>query len=843
MAHEKKLIPLLLTALCAWACAGTTPPVTEGVSRALAERRAAIVDSVRYDLLFTIPEEKDRPVAGSETLRFYLRSREALQLDFRPGDTGPAQLAVNGKTLSAALTKEHLLLPRSVLRKGWNCVTVDFTPSDGALNRRDDHLYTLLVPDRARTVFPCFDQPDLKATYTLTLDIPAHWTAMAEGTLLRDAERDGRRIRSYSPVGPLSTYLFSFVAGVWQTRTVHRPRDGAPMTAYYRETDPDKVAQLDDVFAEVSAALDWMEDYTGIPRPFAKYDFVVVPGFQFGGMEHPGAILFNDRRIFLGARPTTAERLSRSELITHETAHLWFGDAVTMRWFDDVWTKEVFANYFASLMSRPRFPQVDMRTRDFRNFNMLAYAEDRTAGTNAIHQQLDNLSWAGLIYGNIVYDKAPVVMRMLADLLGPEAFREGMRAYLSTYFHGNATWDELIAILDARSDLDLRAWSRSWVDGKGMPTLRSRWQGDTLVLQQEDPSGGGLTWPQRIVYDTGNGKVEAWLDGARTCVEASPGRYALPNVDGGGYGFFELDSLTTVRAMEALPEMEEGITRLSLLSTLYENLIRGGAVSHPDFLRLLSREIRSESDPIVSGAALSILGELSLHGPLAGSPAVERLLCSVTEDGALRMETRQTAFRHLLAIWRSDETTRKIAEAFLKEKGLNNLEFNDRDVFSMACELAVRLPERYAEFGTLQRERLAQSSPDDQDEFSFVYQAVNPDKARRDSLFRALLKAENRRIEPWTQTALAYLNHPLRQESATDYIRPALEVLEEIQRTGDIFFPKNWCNALLRGHDSPQAAAAVTDFLEARPDFPPLLRNKLLQSADHLLRTFDDHHQ
>ena len=124
---------------------------------------------------------------------------------------------------------------------------------------------------------------------------------------------------------------------------------------YHRETDPDKIAQIPVIFEQVFASLEWMEAYTGIPYPFAKYDFIVLPGFQYGGMEHTGATLYNDKRLFLGKQPTTAEQLGRMSLIAHETAHMWFGDYVTMEWFDEVWLKEVFANYFAAQMTQPQF--------------------------------------------------------------------------------------------------------------------------------------------------------------------------------------------------------------------------------------------------------------------------------------------------------------------------------------------------------------------------------------------------------------------------------------------------------------------------------------------------------
>jgi aminopeptidase N len=169
-----------------------------------------------------------------------------------------------------------------------------------------------------------------------------------------------------------------------------------------------------------------MEEFTGIPYPFAKYDFIILPGFQYGGMEHTGATLYNDTRMFLSKNPTPDEELGRAELIAHETAHMWFGDFVTMEWFNDVWTKEVFANYFAQRITEPMFPGINHRLNWLKSITTSALVEDRTQGGTSIRQPLDNMRNAGLVYNNIIYNKAPVMLEKLVELMGEEAFREGI---------------------------------------------------------------------------------------------------------------------------------------------------------------------------------------------------------------------------------------------------------------------------------------------------------------------------------------------------------------------------------------------------------------------------------
>ena len=825
----------ILLSLAMLSCVKEGPVVEEGVSQALATYRSERVSGLRYRLAFNIPDKLSEPVMGAETVTFTLKRAAELQLDFRAGADAVLALKVNGQICTVDCRNEHIILGKKLLKRGENSVEVEFVAGDRSLNRNEDYLYTLFVPDRARTVFPCFDQPDLKACFSLTLEIPSEWKAVANGPEASAENRAGRHRLTFQETPPLSTYLFAFVAGKWQKET--RERNGQPLNVYYRETDPAKTAQIDEIFSQVFQSLDWMEDYTGIPCPFPKYDFVIVPGFQFGGMEHPGAILFNDKRMFLGENPTTTEKLSRIELIAHETSHLWFGDGVTMRWFNDVWTKEVYANFFGAKISTPLYPEVDVPLRDFKDFHLTAYAEDRTAGTNAIRRNLPNLSSAGLIYGNIVYDKAPVVMRMLADLLGEEAFQKGIREYLRTYMYGNADWNDLVTILDRQTDRDLRSWSRAWVEEKGMPTVSYTLEGTNLTVRQADPLGRDLVWPQYISFGSavGNTVLTVWSDEPEVTVEVPEGcpPVLFPDPDALSYGWFVMDEKTLLAAVEALPGISRPEARLSLLASLYENTLHG-RMAPELFAETLGKLLLLEKDPMVASAAASYLKTLSVHGPLAGSELLEDMLFNIASDREAPGEIRLTTFRALAEVFRTEKVKDVLWDVFREGKGYKELKLSARDFITLAYELAVRYPERYESIRIIQEARIG--NPDLLREFRFVYRAVAADKDSRDALFASLLEPENRTVEPWAASALGYLNHSLRQADAVSYIYPGLKEMPEVQRTGDIFFPKNWCTALLRGHGTPEAANEVKRFLREHPDFPPLLKDKLLQAADHLLR-------
>ena len=190
-------------------------------------------------------------------------------------------------------------------------------------------------------------------------------------------------------------------------------------------------------------------------------------------MEHAGKILYNASGLMLDESATQNQLLGRASVIAHETAHMWFGDLVTMRWFNDVWMKEVFANFMAAKIVNPSFPTVNHDLRFLLSNYPSAYEVDRTPGANPIRQQLDNLNEAGSMYGAIIYQKAPIVMRHLEALLGADNFRDGLREYLKAHAFANATWSDLIAVLDARTPIDLQQWSQVWVDQPGRPTIET----------------------------------------------------------------------------------------------------------------------------------------------------------------------------------------------------------------------------------------------------------------------------------------------------------------------------------------------------------------------------------
>ena len=801
----------------------------EGISLELAQLRKQEIKELKYGLSFSIPKQKQEAVEGEARISFLLQRPQEIILDFCESADKIKEVSVNGQPSEYTFLNEHLVLPEASTIEGKNEVHICFTAGDQSLNRNEEYLYTLLVPDRARTVFPCFEQPNLKAEFTLQLEVPAEWEAVSNSSIASEENINGRKHIAFLPTEPLSTYLFSFVAG--KLKKVEYADGERILTAYHRETDAKKVAQLDIIFQQVAASLHWLEEYTDIPYPFAKYSFIILPGFQYGGMEHTGATLYNDTRMFLSEHPTLDEELARAKLIAHETAHMWFGDYVTMDWFNDVWTKEVFANYFAACITEPLFPNVNHSLNWMKTYTSASLTEDRTPGSNSIRQPLDNLRNAGLIYGNIIYNKAPVMMQKLVEIMGEEAYQEGIREYLKTYAYGNATWDDLIAILDARSEEDLASFSDVWVNQKGMPHITFTNRCGQLEIRQRDPLNRGLLWPQsfQITFQGAeeSTSVEVNLTNETYAITIPLGTQAiLPNTDGRGYGLFIPDEESREWMLAHWQETSDDTARQSLLMSLYENY-QHRLISDKEWIEALMNGLKSEKNVLIASTLCGYLGT-----PLSqlGQASWEEEIWEWSDKHPLA-SCRLQLIRCLISNARAPKSIDKLYQLWQEQ---SHPMLNERDYMTLAYELALHCPERYESLRDTQRERI--TNPDRRRQFDFIVQAVTPDTLQMDAFFQSLMKAENRRIEPWAASALDYLNHPLRQSYAVKYIRPGLEVLEEVQRTGDIFFPKNWASALLRNHKSKEAYQEVQAFFEAHPRYSPLLKNKILQAAWPLYR-------
>ena len=827
-----------------------TPP-GPGIPLTLAEERARRVSDLRYELHFSIAAEPSSTIAARVAITFALKDAgRPLALDFTP-PKGVRGVRTPAKPIPYTIVPDHIVLPAEALQEGRNEILIDFVAGPEALNRNPEFLYSLFVPARAHLTFPCFDQPDLKARWTLGLEVPAGWQAVANGAETARREADGRVHVTFAETEPLSTYLFAFAAGRFSLETAER--GGRTFRMLHRETDAAKVARnRDAVFDLHASALAWLERYTGIAYPWGKFDFLLVPSFQFGGMEHAGAIFYNSSSLLLDPSATQNQKLGRASLIAHETAHMWFGDLVTMRWFNDVWMKEVFANFMAAKIVNPSFPEINHDLRFLLAHYPSAYEIDRTPGTNAIRQTLDNLSEAGSLYGAIIYQKAPIVMRQLEGILGEDAFREGLQEYLRGHRFANATWPDLITLLDARTPEDLAAWSHAWVEEAGRPIVATELAVEngritSLAFVQRDPvARRGLVWNQRLQVTLG------LPGGLRTLpVRIAQGRadvpdarglpaphFVLPSGGGIGYGGFELDAASLKYLVAHLPEIDDPLARGAAWITLWEQMLerRTPASSVVDLaLVALSRETDEQNVQRILGYARRAYWTFL---PTADRDRIAPRLETVLKTGLAAAQTaslKSAWFSALRDVARTETTIAWLERVWRKTESVPGLTLAEPDYIMLAQELAVREPAAWREILDEQFARI--ENPDRKARFAYVRPALSADQGVRDTFFERLQEIAFRQREAWVLEGLSYLHHPLRAAASEKYIPQSLALLREIQRTGDIFFPKRWMDATLGGHSSATSARMVARFLAELPqDYPDRLRRVILSSSDDVFR-------
>ena len=406
--------------------AGPEPAPGPGVPEALAKERSESVRNLRYELLFVVPADLSSPVQGQVTIRFSLIAPHRVVLDFAQPAERVRRVRIAGADVRVTVGER----PRGHSRR-----------RDASGGERGGYRVCgggrPAEPQRGvlvHVICSCPRPAGLPLLRSAGPESSLYLVARGAGGVEGRVERFRRHHRlqrrahadSVCRDPAASTYLFAFVTGQFSVETA--TRNGRELRLFHRETDAAKVARnREAIFDLHAAALRWLEDYTAIPYPFGKFDVVAIPSFQFSGMEHPGAILYNAASVLLDESATQNQILDRANVISHETAHMWFGDLVTMRWFNDVWMKEVFANFMAGKIVNPSFPQVNHDLRFLLANYPGAYQVDRTAGTNAIRQPLANLDDAGQLYGAVIYQKAPIVMRQLETIVGETAFRDGLR--------------------------------------------------------------------------------------------------------------------------------------------------------------------------------------------------------------------------------------------------------------------------------------------------------------------------------------------------------------------------------------------------------------------------------
>ncbi len=824
-----RFLAFALTALCLKAAS------PDGIPREWASERARRISDIRYNLHFDL-QPHAAATRGHEALTFQLIDNQPVWLDFRDGVI--QTLTVNGVAAPTAMDNGHLRLPN--VTKGLNKVEIDFTASIAPAGKaitsyqdKDDgseYIYTLFVPMDASMAFPCFDQPDLKGRFTLQLDYPKEWQVISNVALGRETE-------------PISTYLFAFAAGPFQKA---HPTPGLP-DIYVRKSQLARANEEAPQIQQItSRGMLYLARYFAQPFPFPKYDMVLIPGFPFGGMEHAGATFLNEDAMLFRTAPTESDRFSRNITVLHELTHQWFGDFTTMRWFDDLWLKEGFAQYMAYHAMADLNPEANTWARFYQQIKPAAYGIDITLGTTPIYQNIPNLKDAKSAYGAIVYSKAPGLLRQLEFLIGPDKFRDGLRIYLSSHKYGNADWNSLVLAFEQASRHNLSTWADAWIQHRGMPLVTTTWSCkdsklQALTLHQTDVIGENVLWPiaTEVMLGYTNSpplQMRVQFSQASAAVSQAAGKacpaYVFANGNDHAYGLFLLDSTSLKNVRANISSEKDLFTRTLLWGALYDSM-HFAELNPKDYLETALAQLPSEQDEYlvrsISARSVNALHDYTSDPDLTHnyeSLAYQRMKNS--ESQGLRI----LWFRSFVSAAQSAKSLDTLKDLLNGNDTVPGVTFRPLDRWRMITALlANSYPDALPLF-TAEKERdttgIAQK-------YAYTSLAARPAPSNKSFYFDDYLHNSSR-PEDWVQDSLSSFNEWNQSDVTLQYLRPSLDALPQIKQQRKIFFLMAWLNAFIDGQHSAEASRQVHAWLETEA-VDPDLRLKVLQVVDELDRT------
>lgn len=619
---------ILIILLCLLTLGAGAQSRKKAITLTLQEQRAATISDVSYDLTFNMPSTPKEHVNGTAIISFFLKEKAEVTLDFQGRFSGACM--VNGKKRVAQMHNEHIIIPKKMTKKGLNSVEMNFVCPDKAIKRYNDYLYTLTTPGGVRQWFPCFDQPDLRATFTTQMNMPEGWKALVS---------DGRT--------PMPTSHYALMAGCFEEQQL--TRDEHHLRILYRGLTAEQTGQVPKLLEEAAQALKWTENYMGMKYPFETLGMAILPGYESGGIERPGVVLLSDKSLFLSEKSSRNEQLRRMELVAHEVAHQWFGSIVTQNGTEEAWAKEILTNFLAAEMTRQQLSKSD-RDLDFLQAHQAqAMSFDRTEATHPIAWNTGKQNHTTLLGDDIVCDKSTVMMRTLEDIVGQKQLQGTLQQYIRDHYFKSASWDELVTTLDQQAPkAGVKAFCDVWVKQKGMPVIHTTYRDGQLIVSQTDPFGRGLFWPQkfdiRLIYDLERSRTIT-VDMTEPTVSIKLARQPssiIPNYSGRGYGRFTLDDAYSQKLPLRLIVTRGDLQRYALLLTLYDNYLMGRIP--PSYFGELYRDMIKEKNPLIIETGISHMISISAKMAPHERQTLEQCIMDLLSENK-RPEFRQTVVR------------------------------------------------------------------------------------------------------------------------------------------------------------------------------------------------------
>lgn len=555
-------------------------------------------------------------------------------------------------------------------------------PADGEV-----YLYSQHEVADARRTFPCFDQPNLKATFSISALAPAHWEVISNNPVASKTKSDGKTKWVFTTTPLLPTYLTALVAGPYHfVESTYEGEKSVPLGLYCRKSLA-KHMDSEELFDITRRGFAYYEKEFGLAYPFDKYDQIAVAEFNAGAMENAGCVTFAEDYFVFRSKVTDKNYNWRANVILHEMAHMWFGDLVTMEWWDDLWLNESFAEWasYYTLAQATRF------TNSWTVFNAerknWAYRQDQLSSTHPIVVDMEDLEAVKTNFDGITYAKGASVLQQLVVHVGKDNFIAGLRQYFAKHAWGNTTLNDLLVQLEATSGRDLKPWVSTWLQTAGVNTWRPELEisGDaytSVTVKQEVPlipAGSKELRPHRMavgLYDAQNGKVvlrksvELDVVGSHTKVDALVGEktadLVVLNDRDLSYGKLRFDERSVATLKSHLGDIQDPLTRALAWSATWD-MLRDGELAASDYVPMAVSALAGENDVAVVSMTLTQLGSaVEIYAAdknraalrLALANGIEKLLDSTPAGSDLQLQYA----RALASTAASDAQMKRIRE-------------------------------------------------------------------------------------------------------------------------------------------------------------------------------------
>jgi aminopeptidase N len=831
-----------------------------------AAERARLLDVTGYRITLDLTDGTGGPGEGT--------FRSITEVSFRCAEPGAATFIeaaaerLRGVTLNGApvdtdgwsaekgLTLPHLAAENTLVVDG----DFHFSSSGQGLHRSLDpvdkevYLYSQFETADAQRVFACFDQPDLKSVFTWRVTVPAHWKVISNAVVesAEPADIEGAKVVSFAESARMSTYVTALCAGPYHE--VRRDHDGVDMGLFVRESMR-QYLDADDLFLITAQGFDFFHEQFGVRYPLPKYDQLWVPDFNAGAMENFGCVVHAEQHYIFRSQVTDFEYEQRANTVLHELAHMWFGDLVTMRWWDDLWLNESFAEWASHWCNTSATRFTDAWTTFLSVRKNWGYRQDQLSSTHPVYCDMPDVDAVEVNFDGITYAKGASVLKQLVAYVGLEPFVAGLREYFAAHAWGNATFADLLSALEHASGRELSSFATEWLETAQVNTLRpvvsvgADGTYESVAVLQQAPADHPTLRTHRLaigLYDltpdgtlTRRQRLELDVSGPRTSVDELVGVRAadvlLLNDDDLTYAKLRLDERSMATVVSHLSGLESSLARALCWSAAWD-MLRDAELSTRDYLTLVCSSLPAESDiNLVTATLRQMQGALAQFADPTWAPTGWQRLADTARTALAAAAPGggfQLAWARTLASSARSPQDLAVLRGWLDGAGVPaGLAIDTELRWTLLAALVAHGAAGSAEIeAELDRDRTSSG-----ERSAAMSEALIPSAEAKAEVWRRLTGPES--LPNWLQRALLQgFQHPSQLALTAPYVARFFEVVGEIWATRDSEPAQDFVQLGFPAYQVSEATVAATDAWLASAGHPAPLRRLVAEGRDGITR-------